>query len=49
MALPEQLEPRSRGMYRKWCKRVMKRKIRRDGKRLMEDAPKKNRYRGWEL
>ena len=33
--------------YCRWLKRVAHRAMRRLGKRLGDDAPKKGRYRGW--
>ena len=41
---------RKRSYYRKWLRRCMRKWRRLQGKRLMEDAPRRNNvYRGFEL
>lgn len=51
---PEQIEnlfwpPKSRkGKYRKFMKKQLHKWMRLSGKRLLDDAPKKRRYCGWE-
>jgi len=35
--------------YKKFLKRIMKRKRRREERRLLEEAGRRNGYRGWSL